>query len=112
MTVALPGRTETVTVITPATTVDRYGNSVEDWTGATSVAVPGCLFAPGGSSEDRDARSAVSTQGNVYAPEGTVVSPECRLAIREETWEVNGAPQVWQGLGVGGIEIPVRKVDG
>lgn len=102
---------ETITIVTCATTTDRYGTVVDDWTDTTSVDVTG-RFAPGSTSEDRDGRSATVETATVYLPTGTAVTAANRLVIRGRTYLVDGVPADWRGITRGGIAVPVKEVAG
>lgn len=108
---------ESVTILTPATTTNRYGRTTvdPDWGNATSTVVEGCLFAPTSTSEDNDGRTAVVTGARLYLPTGTAITAADRVTIRGTTYELDGDPSVWAdpfGQGLDGIEAPVRKVTG
>lgn len=110
------GAGETITILTPDTTTNRYGRTTTDpdWSGATETTAVG-LFAPQSSLEDNDGRAAVSTEARIYLPAGTTITAACRVEARGDTYEVIGDPSVWAdpfGGNVDGIEIQIRKVAG
>lgn len=94
------------------TGVDADGNDVYT---PSSVAVAGCLFAPGGSVETLGNQDTVVTQPTLYVPTGTVI-PSVIDAIAvpgNGTLEVDGVPQSWPANPTGySIVIKLRAVLG
>lgn len=106
---------ETVTIHTPATTTNRYGDLELDWDAATDVEVTDAIVYPLTSSEDNANRSALITGLAVLIPDDDVEVPHnARVTARGETWEVNGdvadwsSPWGWDP----GRQINLRRVDG
>lgn len=109
------GGGETVTLLTADTSTDRYGSATHDWSDPTESPLHGCLFAPQSSSEDNDGRTAGVMRGTLYTPPGSSIARGQRVVIRSDTWEIDGDPMEWSApfaRGVGGLEVPVRKVEG
>jgi hypothetical protein len=68
-----------------------------DWSPPTSLAIPGCAVADGGSLEPlQDARNAVDSDFDVLAPYGSDVLAGDRVVIRGLTCEVVGRPFDWR----------------
>lgn len=106
---------ETITVVRPATTTDRYGNAISDWTSATRTDIDGCAVAPRSSSEDNIGRQAVIVGLTVYAPAGADIRPTDRLEVRGDDYEVDGDVGDWRNPFTGsrpGLEVPVKRVAG
>lgn len=108
--------TETATRLrAEAGEADRYNNTPLDWTDPDSEAIPGCLFAPGGTSEDHDrGRDAVIVGPMLYAPFGSDIIAQDRIEVRDKTYEVEGEPEDWVGMSgwQAGMVVPLRRVDG
>lgn len=85
----------TVQFITKGQPTGRDGDGNSTYTPAT-FAVPGCVFAPGGSTELVQGQDLVIDQPTVYAPTGTAVgAPDSVIVPGYGTFDVDGAPQVW-----------------
>jgi hypothetical protein len=112
--VTSPG--ETVTVVRPGSTTDRYGNPTADWTAATSTEVDGAAVAPRLQPEQTDeGRQAAVDALTAYLPPGTDVVHTDRVVVRGLTYEVDGRPAVWTSpftATTRGIEVPLRRVAG
>lgn len=95
---------QTVTVVSVATTTDKYGDRVRV---ETQTVVSGCLVAPRSSSERGDGDGpAVIAGASVYMPAGTVVNPDDHLLIGGVRYDVTGEPGVW---GSAGVEVAVTR---
>ena len=107
---------ERVEVLRPGSDVDRYGDTLVDWSTVSAASVlTGCAVAPATSAENNDGRSAVVDVVDVYAAVGADVLPSDRLVIRGLVYEVVGSPEVWRSPFSGweaGVKITARKVDG
>lgn len=90
---------------------DADGNDVFS---TSSVAVPGCLFAPGGGSETLGNQDTVVDQPTLYVPTGTVVpSPIDAVMVMGLTYEIDGSPNSWPSNPTGySIVIRLRAVTG
>lgn len=86
--------TFTCTFITrTVTSTDADGNDVHT---DTPLAVPGCVFAPGGSTETLGNQDTVVEQPTVYAPTGTRVDSLSAVTVPGfGTFEVDGTPSAW-----------------
>lgn len=100
------GDLETIFIIRPPAR-DPFGDPVPG--GGQLVPVPNCLFAPGPTDEMRLQADQVQADGVLFCPPGTPVTPQDRLRIRGEAYEVAGRPRDW---GRAGIEILVKIVTG
>lgn len=106
---------EQVTVTRPATTTDRYGDQVADWSSTTDTVVEECIVAPGPSGELADARAGVVTAITVYMPAGIDVAAHDRLVVRGAIYDVEGTPAVWSSPFTSwapGVEVQARRVEG
>lgn len=107
---------ETITVLRPSTTTDRYGNTVADWDTATRTDVELCALAPRTSPEDlSNGRQGVIIGMTLYAPADADLRPSDRVLARGETFEVDGHPETWRNPYTGvdfGIEAALRRVEG
>lgn len=80
-------------------TTDPYSNTTTgvDWTTPTTLSIPGCAVADGGSLEPlRDARNAVESDFDVILPFGSDVRATDRLVVRGLTCEIKGRPFDWR----------------
>ena len=106
---------ETVGVIRPTTTTDRYGNAQRVYGDTATHELTRCAFDPGGSTEDNDGRHAVTTEPTIYCPAGSDITAADHVLIRGKRYEVHGEPADWRdpfGSTVGGIAATLRKVEG
>lgn len=109
--------TFTCTFVTRTVTgTDADGNDV---TTDTTVAVPGCVFAPGASTEVLGNQDTVVDQPVLYAPTGTVVTAVSAVIVPGfGTYEVAGNPNAWPANPFTGrqpavsVEIKLRAVVG
>ena len=107
---------EPVTVLSAPLAADEYGtpSAERDWDSATSTVIHGCAVAPRSSSELTDpGRLAVIVGLTVYLPAGSVVSPQDRMLVRGDLYEVDGEAGVWVSPFTGwspGVEVALRRV--
>lgn len=94
MTEPIPfGLTVTFTTKGPVTGRNTEGNATYT---PTSIAVPGCMFAPGASAELVQGQDLVTDQPTVYAPTGTQIgAPDTATVPGYGTYDVDGSPNVW-----------------
>jgi hypothetical protein len=106
---------ETVGVIRPTTSTDRYGNASRVYGGTITHEIGGCAFAPAGSSEVNDARTAVMSEPAIYCPPGADLTAADHVLVRGSRYEVHGEPADWRdpfGSTLGGVVATLRKVEG
>lgn len=107
---------ETVVRLRAEETVDRYGNTVRDWSNADRLEIAGCGVAPRTSTEESDmGREGVIVGVSVYAPPGADIGPHDRIEARGTVWEVVGEVADWRNPYTGwhaGIVAHLRRVDG
>jgi hypothetical protein len=111
---------ETVTRLRYATTgTDRYGNAVRDPDDEAPAELPiaGAMFDPGGSVEPVErGREAVITQPTAYfVGQWPDILASDQLRIRGRVYEVIGDPGDWRsgfGTSLGGLVVPLKRVDG
>lgn len=107
---------ESVQVLSPVLTTDRYGDETEDWTTPTEVEVEGVAVEPRPSSEDhRDARNAVTSGFTLYMPATAVVTPANKVRVRGRVYGVEGEPADWRNPYTGwtpGIVVQTTGVEG
>jgi head-tail adaptor len=110
---------DTVTVVRPALTQDRYGNEVSDWATATRTAVADVAVLPTSQVEDATgARVSLTTGWRLYSKPGT--EPDVRASDRVEwrgfTLEVVGEVARWphplRRGAVHHVEAELQKVAG
>ena len=107
---------ETVTVITPGTSTDRYGNPVEDWTNVTERD-EGCLIGSPASGEPlMDARAPLDSDLTLIFPgRDPGILHTDRVRARGVVYEVNGRPfvQMWGSKpGIAGTTVGLKVREG
>ena len=101
-----------VTVVTPGSTTDRYGNTVADWATSTSTTVKGWITQSSGT-ENEDGRDAQIGEWRLFLPAGTVVDGHARVEWGGITFEVVGPPErAWTPRGEHHVEVQLRVVEG
>lgn len=106
---------ETVGVIRPTTSTDRYNDTTLTYGTTPTHEVAGCAFDPGGSTEINDGRTAVTTTPTLYLPPGADITATDRVVVRGDTYETTGKPAVWVSPFDGqtkGVVVPLREVTG
>lgn len=110
------GYGETVQVLSPVTSTDRYNNTVEDWTTPTSVDIEGVGVEPRPSAEDnRDGRNAVVSGFTLYLPAGSAVTAKNRMRVRGDDYAVDGDPAQWRNPFTGwepGVVVQTKRIEG
>lgn len=101
-----------VTVVTPGSTTDRYGNLVPDWAASTSTTVKGWISQSSGS-EDENGRDAQIGEWTLFLPAGVEIDGRARVAWSGVTFEVVGPPRrAWTPRGEHHVEVQLRVVEG
>lgn len=101
-----------VTILTPGTTANRYGDSTPNWATATSVASKAWV-SQRSSVEDLDHREAQVSGWVVFLPEDTAITGRDRVVWGSVTFEVDGPPnRAWTPRGEHHVEANLRVVDG
>lgn len=108
-------RTTTVTVKTPTTTVDRFGNEVA--TAWTSADVSGVLVSPGATADLEAARpDGVTVAYTVHFPKGfTTDLRGCLVTIGGEDYRVIGEPHPYMDVNTPTrwhMPVEVERADG
>ena len=106
---------ESVGVVRPTTSTDRYGNSSRSYGSTATHTITGCAFDPGSSTEDNDGRTATITAPTLYCPPGANLLASDQVLVRGTRYEVDGEPATWRdpfGSAVGGVTATLRKVTG
>ena len=109
----LPG--ETVVVLSPTVTTDRYGNPVESWDPPVETPLENVLVGSGGSSEPLlDARTPVDSDFDLFVQtlEPIPVTSANRVRVRGLVCDVAGRPFLWSMSGVGGWVVKVKIREG
>lgn len=91
--------TDTITVIRPATRVDRYGDTVEDWDDPVETEVGGCKVNPLAGTEDTgrlDDRAALSRRWSVNAPPDADIHAHDRVRFDDTEYQVDGDVSRWR----------------
>lgn len=109
--------TDTVVIVRPATTTDRYGNTVLDWDAATRTSVPGVSVQPDTQAEaDDGTRDTTQSTWWLRTPidAGDLdIAPTDRVEHAGLTLEVDGDPRRYPGLlaeGVSCVHVHLRQV--
>lgn len=105
----------TVTIVTPTSTTDGYGETTTDFGAAAIRTRTAARLVLRTSNETRDGRDAVSTVWTCYLPADVVVTAYDR--IEHDTWgvfEIVGAPKpaVRRSSAVHHQELALRQVKG
>lgn len=103
---------DTVTVQTPGSTTDRYGDTAPDWTTPTEVETPAWV---GG-----DTTKETTTDGDritlglaCHLPPDVTVTARSRIVWREDTYEIDGDPLPMSRRGVlHHYELTLKRVEG
>lgn len=99
-----------LTVLTPATTTDTYGDGVLDYDAATSRDTLG-WFTQLSSVEMIDGRDAVTTDVAVFLAADDPISANDRVVTSDGTWDVVGTPAVRSTpRGPHHVEVRLSKV--
>jgi hypothetical protein len=99
-------------IVTPAATVDAYGNTVDDWATATTVDTVGWVAQPG-NDEDTADRDQQTRLWKLFAPDDTVITGHDRVTWQTLTFEVVGPPfRSWTPRGEHHIEADLKLVEG
>lgn len=103
----------TVTVLTPGTTTDAYGDTVPNWTTATSVS-SAARVVQRSARENIDTRDASITEWVVYLPGDVTVTHANRIVWDGLTFEVAGDPKpaVRRTSTVHHYEVPLNRIAG
>lgn len=102
----------TAVIQTASTTVDRYNNTVLDWTSPTSTATT-VWIAQTATSEDLDHRDGTVDTVIATFPAGTVITAYDRVVIDGQTYEVDGKPnRAWTPRGEHHVEVVLREIVG
>jgi len=89
---------EAVTRQRGVATTDPYSGEATgtDWSTPTTLVIPRCAVADGGSLEPlQDARNAVESDFDVILPYGSDVTAADRLVVRGLVCEIQGRPFDW-----------------
>ncbi len=81
---------------------------------STSITVDGCLVAPryeAGETRERG-RGGVIVGLTVHAPLGADIRRTDQIEVDGQRFDVEGEPGKWEGSGVGGLEIALRRAAG
>lgn len=81
------------TIITPATTTDRYGATIADWDTATSQDVLGWVTQTASTETLEPGRDRNVTRWEASYPAGTAITGACRVQAKGHLFEVDGDPQ-------------------
>lgn len=110
---------DTITLVRPQVTQDRYGSDVLDYAAGTRTVVTGVSVQPRTSTEaNSDARDMVTTGWRIYTPAGMDldVTPTDRIEWAGRALEVIGEVARWpHPIRPGAVhhcEIDVQKVSG
>jgi head-tail adaptor len=106
--------TQSVTIDRAATTTDRYGNTIPNWSSVTQTSATAWI-AQRSADEIRNATGETSEWVG-YFPAGTDVLAEDRITYGSIVFEVAGPPNQartpWNGAAVHHVEAALRLVEG
>jgi hypothetical protein len=101
-----------VTILTPATTTGRYGDTEKDWDNATETTVKGWVSQRTGT-EDHDQREAQVSDWILFLHPDETISGAARVTWEGMTFKVEGpANPAWSPRGLHHYEVPLRVVTG
>ena len=101
-----------VTILTAATTTNRYSDAEKDWDNATSATVKGWV-SQRTQLEDHDQREAQVSDWILFLHPDATISGANRVQWEGITFEVEGpANPAWSPRGVHHLEVPLRVVTG
>lgn len=108
-----------VTVRNPGSTTDRNGNTIDDWTTATSVSTSGWLQdlvsrrpRAGAGVEVQGGRDTLVSAHQLFLPADTAISGYSRVLIDGQTFEVDGAPTTTRTPeGAHHLEVQLHLID-
>lgn len=105
-----------VTVITPASTTDEYGNSIDDWDNASTVSTLAWIAqvaSEGASEEITRFRQAEISEWNGYFRPTITIGPRDRVVRGSVTFEVDGPVNpAYRYNVVHHVEVPLKVVEG
>lgn len=85
-----------VTVTNPADTVDRYGDTIDDWDNATIITLVGAVIAPELQPENNElGRVGIVTSWSLYTVDVDLVdqvTARSRIGYNGDTYRVQGTP--------------------
>jgi hypothetical protein len=103
----------TVTRLRAGATVDRYGNTVPDWTMPAELEISGCSVQPGPPRpEDLIDRDSVTTLYTIWAPAGADVSEQDRIRYAGTVYAVDGTIQRWDFPPLDHLVVALKNVEG
>jgi hypothetical protein len=101
-----------VTILTPGSDTSRYGDTVKDWSTATSTTVKGWV-SQRNAAEDRDHREAQISGWVLFLHSDTTITGFDRVTWSGITFEVDGPVNpAWSPRGEHHLEVPLRVVTG
>ena len=107
---------ETVTLLTPGTTTDAYGQTVADWATPTALVFTLVPVWPRTTAETAEpGRVPVVVGLTVVLPAGTAVTTLDRVTVRGATYDVDGIPFDWLNPFTGwapGVTVDLKRREG
>lgn len=101
-----------ITVLTAGSKVDRYGNTVVDWTTPASRAADAWVVQTG-SIEELIGRDSTTTVAVVLLAPTDPITSKDRVQVNGVTYEVDGVPDTMNGRnGVHHIQVRLKDVEG
>jgi hypothetical protein len=101
-----------VTIVTPGTTTNGYGDTVKDWDAATETTAKGWV-SQRSASEDLDHRNAEVSTWVLFVDPDVAVTADDRVEWEGLTFEVDGPVlPAHTPRGRHHLEVPLRLVDG
>ena len=104
---------QTVTRLRPGITVSR-GSEIPDWSHPDSKEIRNCSVQPGTTDMSLDGRVLGLLDGlTCYMPENADIREGDRVVYDGETYEVNGVPRRWHGVGnTSHTQVTLRRWEG
>lgn len=102
-----------VAITAPATAVDRYGNEIDDWAGATVTLTSGWVSQRSTTELVDGERQAQTSDTILFLAANTVIGPRDRVVLDGiDTFAVAGVPhRAWTPTGEHHVEVALRRVD-
>lgn len=90
------------------------GSEIFDWSNPDSLVISGCSVQPGTTELSQDGRVLGVLDGlTCYMPAGADVKEGDHIQYDGRTYEINGMPKVWQGVGnTSHTQLILRRWDG
>lgn len=114
MTTGISFHTDTITRLRAEPTVDRYGDSTQNWAVPDQLAVTGCRVIPAAGPEDVVDRDQITRRWVLFAPPTADILATDRVRWRGDDYEVTGDVRSWRSPSgrVSHLELDLTRVEG